>query len=71
LRLLSLHSWRAPETWCVTQHYRALVQVDSTAGKETRVVEYRKKVLEAAGIPTQTFALDPKRANLMILPGFH
>jgi hypothetical protein len=50
----------------VTQHYRALVQVDSTAGKE-----YRKKVLEAAGIPTQTFALDPKRANLMILPGFH
>jgi len=55
----------------VTQHYRALVQVDSTAGKETRVVEYRKKVLEAAGIPTQTFALDPTRANLMILPGFH
>ena len=47
------------------QHYRALVQIDSTAGNETRVVEYLKKVLETEGIPTKTFALHPKRANLV------
>src|ERR1700691_1207585 len=47
------------------QHYRTLVQIDSTAGNETRVVEYLKKVLEAEGLPARTFALDPKRANLV------
>jgi acetylornithine deacetylase/succinyl-diaminopimelate desuccinylase-like protein len=48
-------------------HYRALVQIDSSnpPGNETRVVEYLKKVLEAEGIPTRTFALDPQRANLV------
>jgi acetylornithine deacetylase/succinyl-diaminopimelate desuccinylase-like protein len=46
-------------------HYRALVQVDTTPGNETRGVEYLKKVLETEGIPTSTFALDPKRANLV------
>ena len=49
----------------ILQHYRSLVQIDSTAGHETLVVDYLKKVLEAEGIPTQTFALDPKRANLV------
>lgn len=49
----------------ILQHYRALVQIDSRAGNETRAVEYLKKVLEAEGIPTQTFALDPARANLV------
>src|SRR6202042_3695892 len=49
----------------VLQHYRALVQIDSTSGNETRVVEYLKKVLEAEGIATRTFALDPKRANIV------
>jgi len=49
----------------ILQHYRALVQIDSTAGNETRVVEYLKKVLEAEGIPTRTFALDPNRANVV------
>jgi acetylornithine deacetylase/succinyl-diaminopimelate desuccinylase-like protein len=38
---------------------------DSTAGHETAVVEYLKKILEAEGIPTRTFALDPNRANLV------
>ena len=47
------------------RHYRALVQIDSTAGNETRVVDYLKKVFEAEGIPTKTLALDPKRANLV------
>src|SRR5580700_4188997 len=49
----------------VLQYYRALVQIDSTAGNETRVVDYLKKVLQAEGIPTQTFALDPNRANVV------
>ena len=49
------------------EHYRSLVQIDSSSppGNETRVVDYLKKVLEAEGIPTQTFALDPTRANLV------
>src|SRR5216117_3540707 len=49
----------------ILQHYRALVQVNTTYGNETRVVEYLKKVLDAEGIPSKTFALDPNRANLV------
>ncbi len=51
----------------ILQHYRALVQIDTRnpPGNETRAVEYLKKVLEAEGIPTKTFALDPARANLV------
>src|SRR6476469_8013566 len=49
----------------ILQHYRSLVQIDSTAGHETLVVDYLKKVLEAEGIQTNTFAQDPKRANLV------
>src|SRR5262245_32331851 len=45
--------------------YRSLIQIDSTSGHETRVVDYLKKLLEAEGIPTRTFALDPARANLV------
>jgi len=49
----------------ILDHYRALVRIDSTAGHETLVVDYLKKVLEAEGIPTQTLALDAARANLV------
>jgi acetylornithine deacetylase/succinyl-diaminopimelate desuccinylase-like protein len=49
----------------ILERYRSLVQIDSTAGHETLVVDYLKKVLEAEGIPTQTFALNPNRANLV------
>ena len=49
----------------ILERFRALVQIDSTAGKETLVVDYLRKVLEAEGISTQTFALDPARANLV------
>jgi acetylornithine deacetylase/succinyl-diaminopimelate desuccinylase-like protein len=49
----------------ILEHYRSLVQFDTTAGHETLAVDYLKRVLEAEGIPTQTFALDPKRANLV------
>ena len=49
------------------QLYRALVQIDTSSppGNETRAVDYLRKTLEAAGIPTQTFALNPERANLV------
>ena len=49
----------------ILDRYRALVRIDSTPGRETLVVNYLKQVLEAEGIPTQTFALDPARANLV------
>jgi acetylornithine deacetylase/succinyl-diaminopimelate desuccinylase-like protein len=49
----------------ILDRYRSLVQIDSIAGRETLVVDYLKKVLEAEGIPTKVFALDPARANLV------
>jgi acetylornithine deacetylase/succinyl-diaminopimelate desuccinylase-like protein len=49
----------------ILSRYRALVQIDSTAGHETLVVDYLRKVLEGEGIATKTLALDPKRANLV------
>lgn len=49
----------------ILERYRSLVQLDTTPGHETRAVDYLRKVLEAEGIATQTFALDPARANLV------
>ena len=49
----------------ILRHYRALAQLETTAGHETLAVDYLKKVLESEGIPTSTFALDPARANLV------
>ena len=48
------------------EHYRSLVRIDSTAGRETLVVDYLKKVLEAEGIPTKVFALDPARCHVFL-----
>src|SRR5215467_4116025 len=54
----------------ILERYRDLVKIDTTAGRETLAVDYLKKVLEAEGIATSTFALDPKRANLVArIPG--
>jgi acetylornithine deacetylase/succinyl-diaminopimelate desuccinylase-like protein len=49
----------------ILERYRALVQIDTTAGHETLATDYLKKVLEGEGIPTRAFALDPSRANLV------
>lgn len=49
----------------ILEHYRALVQIDTTAGRETLAVDYLKKILEGEGIATKVFALDPARANLV------
>jgi len=51
----------------ILKHFRALVQIDTSnpPGDEIKVVNYLKKVLEAEGIATKTFALDPNRPNLV------
>jgi acetylornithine deacetylase/succinyl-diaminopimelate desuccinylase-like protein len=49
----------------VLQRYRELVQLDTTAGHETVAVNYLRSILESEGIQTETFALDPARANLV------
>jgi len=51
----------------ILKHFRALVQLDTSnpPGNERRAVEYLKSVLDAEGIPSKTFALDPNRPNLV------
>ena len=49
----------------ILKHYRDLVQIDTQYGNETKAAEYLKKVLDAEGIPSKTFALDPNRSNLV------
>jgi acetylornithine deacetylase/succinyl-diaminopimelate desuccinylase-like protein len=51
----------------ILDRYQTLIRIDTSSppGNESRAVEYLRKTLEADGIPTQTFALDPKRANLV------
>jgi acetylornithine deacetylase/succinyl-diaminopimelate desuccinylase-like protein len=49
------------------QHFQALVRLDTSnpPGNEVLAVEYLKQVLDKEGIPTQVFATDPKRPNLV------
>jgi acetylornithine deacetylase/succinyl-diaminopimelate desuccinylase-like protein len=49
----------------ILERYRALVHIDTTAGRETLAVDYLRKVLESEGIATKTLALDSRRANLV------
>ncbi len=58
--------WHAQRTE-ILAHYRALIQLDTSnpPGNEITVVTYLKKVLEAEGIPTETYALTPNRPNLV------
>src|SRR5580698_1977570 len=49
----------------ILKYYRGLVQIDTRAGNETKAVEYIRQVLDAEGIPSQTFAQDPARANIV------
>src|ERR1700722_1405372 len=49
----------------ILERYRALVMLDTTSGHETLAVDYLKKVLDAEGVPTKTFAMKPNRANLV------
>jgi acetylornithine deacetylase/succinyl-diaminopimelate desuccinylase-like protein len=49
------------------RHFQALVQLDTSnpPGNEQRAVAYLKQVLDREGIPSQVFALDPNRSNLV------
>ena len=58
--------WNSQKSEILT-HYRDLIRIDTRAGKETKAVEYLRKVLEGEGIPTKTFALDPARAIKIFL----
>ena len=51
----------------ILDRYRALIRIDTSSppGNETKAVDYLRQALEADGIPTQTFALNPQRANLV------
>src|SRR5688572_24575209 len=53
-----------PET---LEHFSTLIRIDTSnpPGNETRAAEYLKKVLEENGIPSNLYALDPARANLV------
>src|SRR3954453_10654888 len=48
-------------------HFQAVLRLDTSnpPGNETAVVNYLSTVLEREGIPAQTFALEPQRANLV------
>ncbi len=49
------------------RHFQAILKLDSTdpPGKEDHVVAYLKQVLEADGIPVQTYAMEAHRPNLV------
>jgi acetylornithine deacetylase/succinyl-diaminopimelate desuccinylase-like protein len=49
------------------QHFQSILRIDTSnpPGNETKVVEYLSGVLTREGIPFQTFAVDPNRANLV------
>ena len=51
----------------VLEHFQALVRIDTQnpPGNEARAVDYLRKVLESAWIPTKTFSVEPERANLV------
>lgn len=58
--------WKKQEAEILRRH-RDLIQIDSSSppGNETKVDDYLKRVLEGEGILTQSFALQPSRANLV------
>ena len=71
LLLLACRGWAQPSIdWGrqkteILKLYRDLIQIDTRAGNETKAVQYIRQVLEGDGIPSETFALDPARANLV------
>ena len=49
------------------RHYQAVLRLDTTnpPGNEHLAVDYLKQVFDAEGIPSQIFALDPNRSNIV------
>jgi acetylornithine deacetylase/succinyl-diaminopimelate desuccinylase-like protein len=63
---------QAPSDWTaiepeILRHYQAVLRLDTTnpPGNEHIAVEYLKQVFDAEGIPSQVFALDPNRPNIV------
>jgi acetylornithine deacetylase/succinyl-diaminopimelate desuccinylase-like protein len=58
--------WRAAEGETL-RHYQAVLRLDTTnpPGNEHLAVDYLKQVFDAEGIPSQIFALDPNRSNIV------
>jgi acetylornithine deacetylase/succinyl-diaminopimelate desuccinylase-like protein len=71
LLTLACSGWAQPSIdWSgqkseILKYYRDLIQIDTRAGNETKAVEYIRQALQGDGIASQTFALDPARANLI------
>ena len=51
----------------ILDRYQMLIRIDTSSppGNETKAVDHLRKVLKGEGIPTQTFALNPNRANIV------
>jgi acetylornithine deacetylase/succinyl-diaminopimelate desuccinylase-like protein len=49
------------------EHFQAILRIDTSnpPGNETRLVDYLSQVLTREGIPFETYALEPSRANLV------
>ena len=58
--------WKALEDEMM-RHYQAVLRLDTTnpPGNEHLAVDYVKRVLDAEGIPSQIFALDANRPNIV------
>lgn len=58
--------WKAVEDETM-QHFQAILRMNTSdpPGSEAPVVDYLKSVLQKEGIDVQTYALDPKRPNLV------
>lgn len=58
--------WQRANTEALA-HFQALLRIDTSSppGNEIRAVEYLKRTLEQAGVPVETYALDPQRPNLV------
>jgi acetylornithine deacetylase/succinyl-diaminopimelate desuccinylase-like protein len=52
----------------ILNHYLGVLSIDTSnpPGNETRAVNYLRTVLDAEGIPYETFALTPERGNLVV-----
>ena len=51
----------------IMRHYQTVLRLDTSnpPGNEHIAVEYLKQVFDAEGIPSQVFALDPNRSNIV------
>ena len=58
--------WRALEVE-IMRHYQAVLRLDTTnpPGNEHLAVDYLKQVFDAERIPSEIFALDPNRSNIV------